>query len=232
MKPMRILTWTAILVLPLFASLAQAAGPSYIPPDSVNLLVLLAPPPGPHGPRTSAELGELRHIKAARTPERIALAQADVEESVFRLMTVFDRPPTAKQVPAITALFKKLKADAAVVTDVAKSGFARPRPYAGANDLAPVCPRSASGAYPSSHAAEGYVMGIVLSAMVPEKRDPIFARTEEYAESRLVCGLHHRSDIEAGRIAGTVLAAVAMNNPDFQRDFAVARAELRAALGL
>jgi acid phosphatase (class A) len=44
--------------------------------------------------------------------------------------------------------------------------------------------------------------------------------------------VHYRSDIEAGRIARTVLAALAMNHPDFPREFAAARAELRATLGL
>lgn len=75
-------------------------------------------------------------------------------------------------------------------------------------------------------------MGVVLAAMVPEQRAAIFARTAEFAESRLICGVHYRSDIEAGRIAGTVLAALAMTDPSFTGAFAAAKAELRAALGL
>ena len=83
----------------------------------------------------------------------------------------------------------------------------------------------------SFRVAVGYLMGVVLAAMVPEKKEAIFVRTQEFGESRLVCGVHYPTDVAAGRIAGTVLAAVAMSNADYQRDFAAARAELRAALG-
>jgi len=219
------------LVWCLVSSLVEAATPHYIAQHAVDLLVLLAPPPGPEDPRTAAELDELRRIQATRSPDRIALAQADVAETVFRLLTVFDRRFTAQQLPTVTAFFRNLTEDGALVTGPAKTGFGRPRPYALAHDLAPVCPLAVNPAYPSGHATVGYVMGVVLAAMVPEQRARIFARTQEFAESRLVCGVHYRSDIDAGRIAGTVLAAVAWSHPEFQRDFTAAQAEFRTALG-
>jgi len=213
--------------------LAGAATPHYIAPEAVDLLVLLAPPPGSADARTATELAELRRIQATRSAERVALAQADVAETVFRLLTVFERqsPSTAAQLPHVARFFGNLTEDGAVVTAPAKAGFGRPRPYAVARDLQPACPVATSPAYPSGHATVGYVMGVVLAMMVPEQRERVFARTQEFAESRLVCGVHYRSDIDAGRIAGTVLAAMARRHPDFQRDFTAAQAELRAALG-
>jgi acid phosphatase (class A) len=233
MKAIRVSACAAVLGLCLCVSLAHAQGSAYIAKDSVNLLILLAPPPGPSDPRTIAELDELRQMRATGSEARVALAKADVEESVFRLMTVFYRPLTPAQLPLATAFFQKLTADGAVAVSRAKAGFGRPRPYALDKNLDPVCPLDsvANRSYPSGHTSVGYLMGVVLAAMVPEKKEVIFARTQEYAESRLYCGVHYRTDIEAGRIAGTVLAAVAMNNAEFQREFAAARAELRAALG-
>jgi len=233
MKAIRVSACAAVFGLCLCISLGQAQGPAYLAKDSVNLLILLAPPPGPSDPRTIAELDELRQMRATGSTARVALAKADVEESVFRLMTVFDRPLTPAQLPRATAFFQKLTVDGAVAISRAKAGFGRPRPYALDKNLDPVCPLDsvANRSYPSGHTSVGYLMGITLATMVPEKREAIFARTQEYAESRLYCGVHYRTDIEAGRIAGTVLAAVAMNNPDFQRGFAAARTELRAALG-
>ncbi len=231
MTSVRNLTCAAAVVLCLCTLLSHAEGRDYIAKDAVDLLVLLAPPPGPNDPGTVADLNELRRIQATRSAERVSIAKADVVESVFRFMTVFDRPLTPEQLPKTTAFFRKLTADGAVSVAVAKKGFARPRPYVVAKDLEPVCPLATNYAYPSGHTTVGYLMGIVLAAMVPEQRDRIFARTQEFGESRLVCGVHYPTDVEAGRIAGTVLAAVAMNNADYQRDFAAARAELRAALG-
>jgi acid phosphatase (class A) len=232
MKRVRSVMGATVLAWCLVIPLAGAQAPHYLSSGAVDLLVLLAPPPGPEDPRTTAELDELRRIQATRSPERVALAQADVAETVFRLLTIFGRPFTPAQLPTVAAFFRNLTDDGAFATGPAKRAFGRPRPYVLARDLAPVCPLATNRAYPSGHTTVGYFMGVVLAAMVPEERARIFARTQEFAESRLVCGVHYRSDIEAGRIAGTVLAAAAMRHPDFQRDFTAARSELRAALGL
>jgi acid phosphatase (class A) len=232
MRVTRVAVVTSLLIV-LCAGLPSYAGESgFLSKDSIDLLALLAPPPGLQDPRTKAELDELRQIQTTRTPERVAMAQADVEETVFRLTVVLNKGLMPERLPKTAALFKKLTVDEEVATDPAKKGFARPRPYAVASDLQPVCPLSKSGAYPSGHTTIGYYMGIVLAAMVPEQRAAIFARTQEFGESRMVCGVHYRTDIEAGRIAGTAMAAVLMNDPQFRAEFAAARAELRAALGL
>ncbi len=211
---------------------AYAAEAYFVARDTVNLLELLAPPPGPQDSRTRVELDELRQIQQSRVPDRVAVAQADVEETIFRLTLVLQKPLTADQVPKTAALFHQLAADTGGVTGPAKEGFARPRPYTVARDLHPVCPLGNNQSYPSGHATVGYYMGVILTAMVPEQRASIFARTQAFAESRLICGVHYRSDIEAGRIAGTVLAALAMNDGSFKVAFAAAKAELRAALGM
>jgi acid phosphatase (class A) len=229
---MRTIRAVVILWLLLWAGAvpARAAAPYFLSRETVNLSQLLAPPPGSQDAPTTADLEELRQLQRTRTPERVAVARADQDESLLRFLLVFSKPLTAEHLPKTVALFKHLAADAEFATGPAKKRFARPRPDTVAGDLTPACHRSASGAYPSSHATAGYLMGIVLAAMVPEQRDAIFTRTQDYAESRLVCGVHHRSDIEAGRIAGTVLAAVMMNDPKFKAAFAAARTELRGAL--
>ncbi len=57
-------------------------------------------------------------------------------------------------------------------------------------------------------------------------------RAWTYAENRLVAGMHYPSDVEMGRIAGSIIAAFAMKEPQFMDDYAAAKVELRAALGL
>jgi acid phosphatase (class A) len=232
MRFLRFAAVTSLLVVLWLGTPSLAAESGFLSKDAIDLLTLLAPPPGPQDSRTQTELEELRRVQATRTLERVAMAQADVEETVFRLTVVLDKTLTPDKLPKTVAFFKKLTVDEEIATDSAKNGFGRPRPYEVAGDLQPVCPLPKSRAYPSGHSTTGYYMGVVLAAMVPEYRAAIFTRTEEFAESRVVCGVHYRSDIDAGRIAGTALAAVAMNDPQFRAEFAAARAELRAALGL
>lgn len=89
-----------------------------------------------------------------------------------------------------------------------------------------------NSSYPSGHATFGTLCAIFLAQMVPEKQAELFARAEEYRQSRLIVGAHFRSDIEAGRALGTAAAAIISQNFAFQRDLAAARSELRAALNL
>ena len=76
------------------------------------------------------------------------------------------------------------------------------------------------------------MMGIILSDMVPEKRAEIMARAADYAHNRVVGGIHYPSDIEAGKISGSVIAAVLLSRPDFKAEYEVARSELRSDLGM
>ena len=75
-------------------------------------------------------------------------------------------------------------------------------------------------------------MGIVLSNMVPEKRPEIMARAWAYGWNRVVAGMHYPSDIDMGRIAGSVIAVELMTNDEFKSEYDAAKKELRAALGM
>jgi acid phosphatase (class A) len=93
-------------------------------------------------------------------------------------------------------------------------------------------PDQAHLSYPSGHSTFGTVCAILLADMVPEKRAELFARGLDYAHSRMVVGAHFPTDLEGGRLTGTVAAELLMRNPRFQHDFAMQRASLRAALNL
>ena len=72
-------------------------------------------------------------------------------------------------------------------------------------------------------------MGVVLASLIPEKAQIILARSSEFAEDRLVCGMHFRSDIVAGQQFGATIALLLMQKPAFKAKMEAARAELRAA---
>jgi len=77
-----------------------------------------------------------------------------------------------------------------------------------------------------------HIDAIILAYMVPEKASAIFDRAARFAHDRVVAGVHYPTDIEAGRISGSVIDNVLLHDPHFMADFATARTEVRRALGL
>jgi acid phosphatase (class A) len=96
----------------------------------------------------------------------------------------------------------------------------------------PAVPAAYSASYPSGHATVGAMMAILLAQMVPERRAALFERGWDYGQARVISGVHFPTDVEAGRVLGTLTAALLQMDGRFREDFLAARRELRAKLGL
>jgi acid phosphatase (class A) len=219
------------------AGLAQTrATPAgeYIAVGSVDLIRLLPPPPANDSDVTRAEIDELLQIQASRTPADCERAAADRDAKLSRFMETLGLPTTVseKDLPRAAALIDQVRRIEVAVVDRAKKGYGRPRPFVVDPRVQPCILRPANDAYPSGHSAFAYVTALVLADMVPERRQQLLDRAADYARQRMVGGVHYRSDTEAGRMTGVVLAAMLFASPAFQADAALARSELRAALGL
>ena len=113
-----------------------------------------------------------------------------------------------------------------------KQYFQRPRPYQTDSTLHPVCElKQTHDSYPSGHGLTGYLEAFTLAELVPEKRPEILARADDYAHSRLACGVHYPSDIEASRRVAYVVFGYMLATPRFQRDLAQARGEMQTKTG-
>jgi acid phosphatase (class A) len=221
------------LVLISLALVYTAFGANFVAPEQVDLHKLLVPPPADASSHTKAEIDELLSIQRDRTREAAAEAATDAaDRSIFRLGYMLGAGFTRERLPIVASFFERLGEDGMNVVDQAKRTWSRSRPFELNADIRPCCVvQSGSVSYPSGHAALGYLNAIVLGNMIPEKREAIFERAAQYGANRMVCGVHYSSDVEAGRISGTVIAAFAMQNPAFQQEFNKARDELRKALG-
>ncbi|HWU80104.1 MAG TPA: phosphatase PAP2 family protein, partial [Caulobacter sp.] len=98
----------------------------------------------------------------------------------------------------------------------------------------PICvPREAwietDGSYPSGHGLIGWAWASVIAELVPDQASPILARGKAFGDSRIVCGVHFQSDIEAGRYLGSALVTRLHDDPGFMSDLAKARAEVAAS---
>ena len=209
---------------------AQAA---LLDPAQLDPARLLPPPPAAGSARAKAELDEVKAIMAASTPEQVAAARHDDGDEKPDMFQVALGPDLdLARLPATTKLLNEVAAEEDPDSKPAKAYFHRDRPWIVDPSLtpcAPTKPTQAHASYPSGHATRSYSMGIVLASLVPEKSQAILKRSAEFAENRLVCGMHFRSDIVAGQELGTIIALDLMQNAAFQVDYDAAKAELAHA---
>ena len=234
-----LLTLVAVAALGLgggvIVSCAHLSGQTkYVDPSTLVLERVLPPPPADGSPMERAELDEMLRIQSARTPAQAERAKEDAQISVFRLGDALGSPAdfNSTRLPRVAALFDKLRMAEAAVMGAAKNSFHRKRPYDVDAQVKPVISHLDSLSYPSGHATWAFASGYVLADMVPEKRAEILARAAEYARNRTVAGVHYPSDVDAGRISGSVLAAFLFASPEFRAEEQQAAAELRSALKL
>jgi acid phosphatase (class A) len=211
---------------------AHGDGTFYIVPSQVDLDHLLAPPPALGSAAETQDLSAVVEAERDRTAVEAVAAEEDHQRTVFRFADVMGPAFTPQNLPFATKFFQRVFSDQSKVVKEAKAYFARPRPFAVDADLTPMLYPKATPSYPSGHTTFAYVMAILLANMVPEKAVPIFDRAADYGYNRVVAGAHFPTDIEAGRIAGTVIDSVFFHEPRFMSDFVRARTEVRQALGL
>ncbi|HEY6766904.1 MAG TPA: phosphatase PAP2 family protein [Candidatus Sulfotelmatobacter sp.] len=206
----------------------------YIDPVPLHLNLILSPPPARDSATTAAELTELHRIEAARTPAQIAQARTDDhEEDIFLFETVLGQGFTAEALPITASLSDNVRKEESAAGGLLKKLYHRPRPYQVDSTLHPVCPLNPEPtSYPSGHSLSGYLLAFTLVQLVPEKRQQILDRADDYVHNRLICGVHYASDVEASRRVAYAIFGAMEASPDFQRDLADAREETRRKLDL
>ncbi|MGU3492667.1 acid phosphatase [Xanthobacteraceae bacterium A53D] len=214
------------------AGTALAADPVYIKPDDVDLIRLIPPAPTPNSPTTAEDFRVLLEVQAKRTPAEVAAANVDLERTLSRFSAVTGADLSPAKAPIANAVFDRAWKQAYVLTIAAKQHWHRKRPYLANPAIQLAVPAENTASYPSGHSTWGMLTAILLADILPEKAGVIFARGQQYGFERVIGGVHYPSDVAAGRIAGSVLAAALLRNPQMQDDLKRAAEEIRPQLGL
>lgn len=200
-------------------------------PFQLDATVFIPAPPTADG---ALERAERDIVRGPWSAERRAQAVADNEIDPFAAFdSVLGENFTAANFPATVALLTRTARAAGLAGEPVKQRYRRLRPFVSDSSITPCIAVDdrfrASFSYPSGHAALGFGWALVLAELVPARADAIIDRGRDFTVSRVVCGVHYPSDIDAGRIVAAAAVARLHNDPDFQREFTAARAELAAA---
>ena len=149
--------------------------------------------------------------------------------SAFSCAVGFTLPP--EQLPELVGLFARIEHRLDPAVHAQKMLWNRPRPFTEAE--LPLCiPLRASlrqdPSYPSLHATLGWVAGLILSDILPERTAWIMQRARVFGESRVVCGVQWQSDVTVGWLNGGVLYSAMEQDDGFRQEMDAARAEVTA----
>lgn len=206
----------------------------YLPAGTVDIIQILAPAPKQGDARYEADRAIFKATRHWQGTPRWQMATHDVETSPTAMAADFscalDVALTPQNAPLTMALIGKAGIDTSTQSGAAKNAFKRLRPFLideGATCQPPEQLKD-SYDYPSGHTTWGWSWALLLAEMVPERATPILARGRAYGESRIVCGAHNATAVEAGRITASATLAAVHAQPAFTADLAGARAELAA----
>lgn len=221
-------------VQPAAGQMARTGGflTATVMPDAV---ATIPPAPKEGEARNDLDWKIFRDLRALEGTDRWKLAQSDNSYLPKDLVKDFSCSVgvelSAENVPTLAAILARTTIDAGAAAEKAKQLYKRTRPYL--HNAGNICIEKSDALgksfdYPSGHASLGWTAGLVMAELVPDRASDVLARGRAYGESRLVCGVHNMSAVEAGRTNAAGVFAALQSSADFQAEMAKARAEIAA----
>jgi len=206
----------------------------YLPPGAIDTLKVLPPAPKPGEARYETDRKIFLATRALKDSPRWSLAQNDDDSAriVADFGCAMGFTPDPDKLPKLTALLMKVRYDVGTATNRPKDFYGRQRPYL--IDEGPICIAKTEGLakspdYPSGHTTWGWTVGLILAEADAPHATDILVRARAFGESRVVCGVHNASAIEAGRTNASALVAALHGSDAFRADLDGVRAEIAAA---
>jgi len=245
MKKMKQLSSSLLIALMLcvasnaFASGDEKNGHAYFTKAELpNMVNILPPYPAFESARFVADQsqhlwGKLMRQDEARAAQAINDAVYSMQTAIDAYSPLFGLEITKEGTPEIYTILQDVCASCDSIYSDAKAAFNRQRPYAYYNEGTLVPEKEEKhryeGSYPSGHTVFFWTSALLLSDINQSKEamEALLARGYEFGQSRVIAGYHWQSDVDAGRMAGSVLYQLIRNHERFIEQLARARAEFR-----
>lgn len=207
----------------------------YLQPAALpNSQALLPSPPAAGSTAFAADEDLYKSTRKLRDTSRWVQATKDADLDFPRAAETFscalDMPISAEATPHLNMLLRRVRADASRATDKAKEHYKRRRPFAVyAEQNCTPAEKFRDDSYPSGHASIGWAWALTLAEIAPDRLDAVLQRGVAFGQSRIVCGVHWKSDVEAGRLVGAATVSRLHADKVFAAQLTAARKEIEAA---
>lgn len=203
--------------------------------DVPNSFLILPPPPDGASITFLNDQARYTWGKTMRNTPRgeVAVQDARVEgDGVPKAFSEAFGVEINEETPEILKLVVGMREDAGDLgTREAKNYYNRTRPFCFYEE--DTCnpeqqaELSTNGSYPSGHTSIGWATALVLAEINPERQNEILKRGYDMGESRVICGYHFQSDVDAGRLTGAMTVARLHADPAFQAQLEKAKKEFK-----
>ena len=206
--------------------------PFYTTAEAPHMENVIPAPPTLTDSRYYYDWTQYQWGKSVRDTERgkQAIADADICARYFmeRFGAVMERTMTPDTYPELFRLLSRLHLTEQQAGASAKKHFHRVRPYQQFKEPTSV-PRHENPkdftSYPSGHTHASWLVGLTLTAIDPVHTEQIMKVAYELGQSRVIVGFHYQSDVDAGRVMGSVTFARLCADEAFHKMLDKARRE-------
>ncbi len=202
--------------------------------EVANSLELLPPPPAAGSimflnDKAQYDWGKMQR-NTPRGDQAVRDARVNGNGVPMAFSEAFGIEITKENTPEIHKLVVNMREDAGdLATRHAKEHYMRVRPFSFFNE--DTCnpeqqqELSTNGSYPSGHTSIGWATALVLAELNPARQDEILQRGFEMGQSRVICGYHFQSDVDAARIVASAVVARLHANEAFMKQLNKAKKE-------
>jgi len=224
--------WVALAAAGLIAAAPAAAQvrAGYLAANPIDTYKILPPAPVAGTARYEADRKVFKDTRKFEGGPRWTMAQGDDNSGAILkdLSCAIGVNLTRDNAPTLASMMGRVALDSGRLTNLPKDIYKRQRPFL--IDEGAVCiAKPDSYDYPSGHNTWSWVVGLIMAELAPDRATEILVRARAFGESRLVCGVHNLSAVEAGRMNGSIIVAALHGEEAFRKDLDVARAEVAAA---
>lgn len=205
--------------------------------DMPDVARIVPPAPSTGDARFVADMTIFRNTRSLEGSKRWSLALSDDDVSLAGLFHAFrcalGLTLTRENAPNVAALIKRANIDSTTASRRLKDLYQHKRPFQVVKGNVCLSPQGKAALesvpdYPSGHTAASWETGLILAELAPDAASDLLARARAFGQSRVVCGVHNSSAVEAAWMTATVIFAAQNASPIFRADLEAARTELAA----
>jgi acid phosphatase (class A) len=175
----------------------------------------IGPYPANGSVEAKEEIEEMLYLQEHRSQADCDAAELQASAN---LETLFGGSLTNAEIAKVKKKLKLVTIKTGIEIYFVKREFKRPRPYVAHSEIKPCIELENSKSYPSGHSTLARVYARLLAVIYPERAEVFRAQGDQAALNRVIGGVHHPSDIIAGKKLGDILADEYLADAKFKRE--------------